>query len=62
MVDKSKSPCLNCSHEQKVHGKHFAICFECLGTYRNSGFCKFKRLDNLPYLEWVCEQKESKDE
>lgn len=58
MVDRSFVPCKHCGHSQNEHSKHFARCFVCEEDKKFS-MCRFERLDNLEYLEWVVEQKES---
>jgi hypothetical protein len=62
VVDRSNCPCKKCGHLQKDHSKIWSICYDCKGNYANYGFCIFERPENLKYLEWVYEQKESKDE
>lgn len=58
MVDRSLHPCKHCKHSQNEHSKHFARCFACEEGKKFSG-CRFECLDNLEFLEWIIDQKES---
>lgn len=58
MVDRSLYPCKYCNHPQNEHSKHFDRCFMCEENHKYAG-CKFKRIDNLEFLEWAVKQKES---
>ena len=49
---------MHCGHNQNEHSKHFDRCFQCEENHKYAG-CKFKRIDNLLFLEWVVKQKES---
>lgn len=58
MVDKSRIPCKTCGHKKNRHSSSYDICWSCpVNKYNNVGYCKFEQLDNLPYVEWVYEQK-----
>jgi hypothetical protein len=56
MVDKSFVPCKHCGHSHNEHSRHFDRCFKCEEYHKYAG-CKFERLDNLLFLEWVVKQK-----
>jgi hypothetical protein len=61
MVDKSNYPCRNCGHRQNDHGKHFGLCYACEDNKKMKCWT-FERIGNLEFLEWILNQKESKDE
>lgn len=52
MSDKSEYPCKHCGHKQNDHGKHFPKCYMCEDNKKQS-YCRFERLDNLLFLEWL---------
>jgi hypothetical protein len=58
MPDKSLYPCKKCGHKQNDHGRHFDYCYACKDN-RKSSHCKFERIENLAFLEWLTIQKES---
>lgn len=59
MPDNSLVPCKICGHNKNKHSSSYDTCWSCsIAKYNNAGYCRYERLDNLPYLEWIYNQKE----